>query len=192
MKGLQLAMKQPREIILVSLLAALTAIGAFIQIPLGFYPVPVTLQTFFVFFAGLCLAPKSAMYSQLVYVILGLIGLPIFTKGGGIHYVLDVTFGYLLGFIAAAPLLSMAARKFLYSKISKLRFAASALGVTLLIEGIGVLYMALISGLYLGEPLTIERAIYLFLIFLPLDLIKCAIAIPLVLEIRKRVPAMRT
>lgn len=184
-------MKRTQEMILISLFAALTAIGAFIQIPLGFYPVPMTLQTFFVFFAGFCLTPRSAMYSQLIYVLLGLIGIPIFTKGGGIHYVMDLTFGYLLGFILIAPLLSMAARKFLYAGCSKPLFGMCSIGLILMLEFIGILYMALISGLYLGDPLTIERAVYLFLIFLPLDLVKCAAAILVTLHLRKRLPFLQ-
>ena len=84
----------------ISLFAALTAIGAFIRIPLPY--VPFTLQVLFVYLAGSLLGSKKGMQSQLVYVGVGLAGLPVFTQGGGIGYFLQPTFGYLLGYIAGA------------------------------------------------------------------------------------------
>lgn len=80
--------------------AALTAIGAFIKIPLPI--VPFTLQIVFVFLAGCLLGSCNALSSQLVYIGVGLVGLPVFTQGGGITYVLQPTFGYLIGFALAA------------------------------------------------------------------------------------------
>ena len=87
-----------RELTLLPLFTVLTAVGAFIKIPLG--AVPVSLQTVFVLLSALLLGKKAAI-SQGLYVLLGLLGLPIFTGGGGIGYVLTPTFGYLIGFIAA-------------------------------------------------------------------------------------------
>ena len=65
-----------REMILISLFTALTAIGAFISIPIG--DVPITLQSMFSLLAGLLLGPKLGALSQLVYVLLGLSGIRIF------------------------------------------------------------------------------------------------------------------
>mgnify|MGYP002514908971 CR=1 FL=1 len=74
-------MKQTRSMILAALFAALTAVGAFIRIPT---PVSAfTLQVFFAAMAGALLGRKWGMASQLIYVALGLLGLPIFTSGGG-------------------------------------------------------------------------------------------------------------
>ncbi len=85
---------------LVPLFAALTAAGAFIQVQTPL--VPVTLQTLLVYSSGLFLGPAGGALSQLLYVTLGLIGLPVFAGGGGIIYVLSPSFGYLVGFIPAA------------------------------------------------------------------------------------------
>jgi biotin transport system substrate-specific component len=64
-------------------------------------PVPFTLQTFFVLMSGLLLGPKYGPLSQVLYVVLGLIGLPIFAGGmGGLQQVFSPSFGFLLGFIA--------------------------------------------------------------------------------------------
>ena len=81
-----------------ALFAALTAVGAFIRIPFGV--ISFTLQTFFVVLSGALLGKKYGTMAQALYVILGLIGIPIFTKGGGPQYVLEPSFGYLLGVLS--------------------------------------------------------------------------------------------
>ena len=85
-----------------ALFAALTAVGAFIKIPLGVSSI--TLQFFFTAMAGCLLGPVWGTVSQGVYVLLGLVGLPIFTMGGGLSYLLKPTFGFLMGFAAAGYL----------------------------------------------------------------------------------------
>ena len=92
-----------RELALITLFAALTALGARVTIPLPFTPVPLTSQVFFPLLAGLLLGSKRGALSQAEYVAAGLAGLPVFAKGGsGLAYFLGPTGGYLLGFIAAA------------------------------------------------------------------------------------------
>ena len=73
-----------------ALLAALTAVGAFIKIPLGYSSI--TLQFFFTAMAGCLLGPYWGAASQGVYVLLGLVGLPIFTLGGGFGFSLPSAF----------------------------------------------------------------------------------------------------
>src|SRR5208337_2009632 len=92
--------KKAADAILISLFTALTAVGAFIRIPIPY--VPLTLQTLMVMFAGLILGSRRGALSQLLYLILGLLGLPIFAQGGGPAYVLQPSFGFLLGFVAGA------------------------------------------------------------------------------------------
>ena len=89
-----------KDIILTALFAALTAIGG--RISFSVYLVPLTLQLFFCLFAGMLLGAKLGMTSQLVYVLTGLLGVPVFANGGGPSYILNPTFGYLIGFIIAA------------------------------------------------------------------------------------------
>ena len=88
------------SLVMIAMFAALTAIGAFIKVPLPV--VPFTLQIVFVFLAGCLLGSRHGFQSQLVYIGIGLVGLPVFTQGGGITYVLQPTFGYLIGFALAA------------------------------------------------------------------------------------------
>jgi biotin transporter BioY len=90
-----------RGMIYASMFGALTAIGALISIPLQ--PVPVTLQTLFLYLAGSLLGGRVGALSQIIYVILGVIGLPVFSGGkAGLGVFLGPTGGYLLGFIAGA------------------------------------------------------------------------------------------
>ena len=84
-----------RQLVRTALFAALTAVGAFLKIPLG--PSAITLQFFFTAMACCLLGSGCGALSQLIYVLLGLLGLPIFTAGGGFSYVLHPTFGFLLG-----------------------------------------------------------------------------------------------
>ena len=86
------------------LFAALIAAGAFIKImiPLGVYEVTFSLQFLFSLMAGLLLGARSGLMSVLTYLIIGLVGVPVFAHGGGPAYLLRPTFGFLIGFAAAA------------------------------------------------------------------------------------------
>ena len=86
------------------LFAALIAVGAFIKImiPLGVYEVTFSLQFLFSLLAGLLLGARSGLMSVLTYLIIGLVGVPVFAHGGGPAYLLRPTFGFLIGFAAAA------------------------------------------------------------------------------------------
>ncbi|RMF57786.1 MAG: hypothetical protein D6743_18490, partial [Calditrichaeota bacterium] len=99
-RGLGLARSRVEGYVLASLFAALTAVGAFIRIPFGI--VHFTLQDFFVMLSGCVLGPAYGALSQLIYLAVGLVGVPIFSQGGGPGYVLQPTFGYLLGYPVAA------------------------------------------------------------------------------------------
>jgi len=78
-------MNKTRNLIIVAMFAALTAIGAFIKVPIPY--VPFTLQYLFCALAGLVLGSKLGALSQIVYVAIGLSGVPVFTEGGGIGYI---------------------------------------------------------------------------------------------------------
>ncbi|MGN1163300.1 MAG: biotin transporter BioY [Candidatus Ornithospirochaeta sp.] len=95
--------------ILTALFSALVAAGAFIKIPM--FPVPMTLQTLFVFLSGLLLPPVASFSSLLIYIVLGAVGLPIFTSGGGLAALLGPTGGFIFGFLLSAPVGSLLAKK---------------------------------------------------------------------------------
>jgi biotin transport system substrate-specific component len=90
------------ESTLVLTFSFLMVISAQLRIPLFFTPVPVTLQTL-VLFLSIVFLKHKAFFSQVIYIFLGLLGLPVFSKGGtGLFYLLGPTGGYILGFLVVA------------------------------------------------------------------------------------------
>ncbi len=87
----------------IALFALLTAVGAYVAVPLGITPVPMTLQTLFVLLAGLILGPVAGAASQLLYLGLGVAGVPVFAMGAaGLPWILGPTGGYLMAFPVCA------------------------------------------------------------------------------------------
>ncbi len=90
-----------RWIVLASVMAALTAVGAYIHVPIG--PVPIVLTTLFALLAGLLLGSRWGLTSMGLYLLVGAIGIPVFAGGkGGFAHLLGPTGGYLFGFVLAA------------------------------------------------------------------------------------------
>ncbi len=91
-----------REISLVAIFPALMAATAGLSIPLGSLPA-ISLQTIFVFLAALLLGPKLGSISMIIYVLMGAIGLPVFSNyRGGISVLLSDSGGFIIGFIFSA------------------------------------------------------------------------------------------
>lgn len=83
----------------------LTALGAFVRIPLPFSPVPVTMQTFFVLLGGALVGARLSCLTQGGYLLLGTAGFPVFTGAlAGAFYLTGPTAGYLIGFVPAGIL----------------------------------------------------------------------------------------
>lgn len=98
-----IADKRLCRLLAVGAFIALTALSAFVRIPLPFTPVPFTLQTFFVLLSGALLGRKLGSVTQAAYMFLGLSGQQVFTgSGSGGLYLLGPTGGYIAGFILAA------------------------------------------------------------------------------------------
>jgi biotin transport system substrate-specific component len=172
------------KMILVSLFAALTAIGAFIRIPVP--PIPFTFQNFVVILSGLILGPKLAFASQAIYILIGLSGIPIFAYGGGIQYVLNPTFGYIIGFAALAYVTG-----FLMSKLKKAsfinNFISSFCGL-IFSYIIGVTYLYLIYTLVSHKDTSVSSVIIDgFLLFLPWDIVKIVVSSVIGREVCKRI-----
>jgi biotin transporter BioY len=86
--------------ILIASLSLITALSAQLKIEIGV--VPITMQTLVVLLSGLLFGSRIGAGSQLAYLVAGLSGVPWFSRGGGMSYVMSPTFGYLLGFVVAA------------------------------------------------------------------------------------------
>ena len=156
-----------KELTFVALFSALIAVGAFIKIP--FLLVPITLQTLFIVLSALVLERKLAVLSVIVYIMIGLVGFPIFANGGGINYIFSPTFGYLVSFIFATYFIASFKEKNIY--------ISTAIGM-LIIYALGMIYFVFIQYVLNGKVYLISYLFYnLFLVFLPGDILSCVVAI---------------
>lgn len=160
-----------KDMILISMFAALTAIGAYISIPTQ--PVPFTFQVLFCMYSGVLLGSKKGALSQIVYVLLGLVGLPIFAGGkGGISVIGSPTFGFLLGFIVCSYVVGLIIEKFETVNIFKLSFATVS-GI-IIVYLVGMPYFYFIFNNVLNTPTTLADSMKLAVYpFLAQDLVKC-------------------
>ncbi len=165
--------KNTRNLILVAMFAALTAIGAFIKIPIPY--VPFTLQYLFCALAGVILGSKLGALSQIIYVMVGLAGVPVFTEGGGLSYVFKPTFGYLIGFIVAAYAIGKIREKI--KELSFIKAIGMLLAGLLFIYLFGVIYLYVSYNLYLGQSMSLYFAFFNgFVLCISGDLILTAFA----------------
>lgn len=139
-------MKQTKDLTLCALFTVLFIIGSKIVIPAGV--IPLTLQTMMVILAGMLLQSKQIMISYGLFFLMGLIGFPVFANGGGIAYVLQPSFGFLLSFPIAASFLSYTRTK-LHVQHFLPAFLLCLLAL-LLIYTIGCIYMYGILNFYMG------------------------------------------
>lgn len=159
-----------RSMTLAALFAALTAIGAFIRIPLGF--TDFTLQVMFSCLAGVLLGPKWGAASQAVYVALGLVGLPVFTQGGGLGYLVKPSMGFLFGLILLSWLAGLLTRR----DRSPLRVVLACIAGVLAMYAVALPYMYAVLNLYMGMEQSVLDVIRGgMLLFLPGDAVKIAV-----------------
>jgi len=158
----------------------LTTLGAFVRIPLGFTPVPLTLQTFFVLLSGALLGRRLGIISQVSYLFLGYIGFSIFAEtGSGSFYLMGSTGGYLFGFAVAAFFIGSFINK-VSGKLFSV-FSLLCLGDFLVLL-CGSLWLKVIFGLTLNQALTLG-----FVPFVPGDIIKAYLAAVIFLRLNSRV-----
>ncbi|MBN1154467.1 biotin transporter BioY [candidate division KSB1 bacterium] len=177
-----------KKITVVSLFAALTVVGSFIRIPFPY--VPLTLQTFFVILSGDVIGPRYGAYSQFLYLILGLIGLPVFAYGGGISYFLQPSFGYLLAYPLGAFVCGTLIRKMMRTERRQRNFfmmmnliLINSIGM-LVIFVIGLMYLYLNLRFIIGKEIDIMDLFWSgFIIFIPVDSMKVLLASWLTLKL---------
>lgn len=174
-----------RKLAEIALFTALIIVGGFIRFPIG--AIPITLGTLFVLLGGSLCGKRVGAIAPIIYLIIGLIGIPVFSAGGGITYILYPTFGYLLGFVFAGLIAGIAKKGFVKKLVCNL------IGV-LVIHVVGVLYFYFMSNFYLqaldlmhqtatqnpiysGASVTLGQAIITgSLIFLPIDILSAVIS----------------
>ena len=180
-----------QDVAVCGLFTALIAVGAFIKIviPVGADTMNFTLQWLFVLLAGLLLGSKRAFRSVAVYLITGLIGFPIFARGGGPAYLLRPTFGFLLGFALAAWVIGFLCEKLRPAK--SITWFFTTLAGFVLYYGMGILYFYLITHLLASQTpvgIGVIFGVYCLPTMLP-DLMLCVLAVMLAGRLRPAVSA---
>lgn len=180
-----------QDVAVCGLFAALIAVGAFMKIviPVGADTMNFTLQWLFVLLAGLLLGSKRAFRSVAVYLITGLIGFPIFARGGGPAYLLRPTFGFLLGFALAAWAIGFLCEKLRPAK--SITWFFTTLAGFVLYYGMGILYFYLITHLLASQTpvgIGVIFGVYCLPTMLP-DLMLCVLAVMVAGRLRPAVSA---
>ena len=158
-----------------SLMSALIAAGAFISVPVG--PVPIALQSFFVLLAGLLLGPRWGSAAVGVYLLAGIVGLPVFAGGhGGIGRLAGPTGGYLMSYLPVVFVVGQASEKWGKTILGDL--FSLVLG-SLIVYAIGYPWLKFVTGL------PWQKAFFAGIMpFLPGDAVKIAAAFPIAKMLR--------
>lgn len=157
-----------------ALMAALIAVGAMVMLPVG--PVPVTLQTLFVALAGLVLGPARGAGAMLLYVLAGVMGLPVFSGGkAGFAHLLGPTGGYLFGFACMACIAGLGG---LHGRDARPGLPRVALALCCCLAGLAVAYLAGAARLMQVLDIDMARAVAVGVLpFLPGDVVKVVLAV---------------
>ena len=183
MSGRQGVRMRTIDIVLCGLFAALVAVGAFIRITLPTQPYPFTfsLQWLFVLLAGMLLGAKLGAMSVGAYLLVGLVGVPVFVHGGGPQYIFRAGFGFLLGFLAAAFLIGLLVERLPEIRTSAggfIRLMIAAVAGLVVYYFIGIVYYYFMYSCVLETPAEWGLGIAIvgcMTTFLP-DLALCVIA----------------
>jgi biotin transport system substrate-specific component len=174
-----------REIVLAAMFTAiLCVLTIMVRVFQPIVVIPFSLQPLVMLLAAYILSPRAACLSMLAYLMLGLIGLPVFSAPpyGGPAYILVPSFGFLLGFAPAAWVQSR-----LLKKTGLINFVFAGLAGIITYNAIGLPYMYLILNFYLKSSIDILKLIEIgFVPFFALDLVKMIIAALLARELSKR------
>jgi biotin transport system substrate-specific component len=164
-----------RMVVLASLMAALTAVGAYIHVPIG--PVPIVLSTLFVILSGLLLGSRWGPASMGLYLLVGAIGMPVFAGGkGGLAHFFGPTGGYLFGYVLASWITGSVSERF--RGLLLLDILAVVIG-SLVIYGLGVPWLKLVTQMSWTKTLMVGMVPFLIG-----DAIKASVAIILVRSVR--------
>ena len=137
--------------VLACLFAALISIGAYIAIPVPGTPIPIVLQNMFIMLAALILGPWWSLMAVGVYLVFGLVGMPVFSGGtGGLVKFIGPTGGYLVGYLPATILMGIIARKGRNTFIANL---VACIAGTAVVYLFGVLRLKAVLNLETGKAM---------------------------------------
>ena len=156
-----------KSMVYCGLFTALIAVGAFIKVPVPV--VPFTLQYLFTMLAGLLLGAKRGAIAVLAYMLLGLAGLPIFTEGGGLWYVLKPSFGYIIGFVLGTYVTGRIAETMPKKTIP--HYLLANLAGLVIVYACGMSYYYVICNYVIDTPIAVwPLFLYCFILAVPGDI----------------------
>lgn len=169
-----------RDVALVALFAALTAVGAYLSVPNPFAAaVPFTLQVFAIFLAGSLLGARLGFWSQVVYLAMGALGLPVFAGGaGGFAHLVGPTGGYLLSFPLLAGVVGLLSQG---ARVGFGRLVVADLAGLAVNFGLGVAGLALFGHMAWGAAIGVAA------MYLPYDAFKAVLAAAIAVAVRRAV-----
>ena len=166
-----------REMTQVALFSSLICVASIILKFGGDVVVPFSILPLMTMLAGAILGPRLGALSVLVYVLIGLMGVPVFAKPpyGGLTYIFQPTFGFLIGFVLAAYVIGLLLEGAAHG--SMIRYlGAMVVGIAVMYV-VGIPYLYGIIKFYLGKPFTLWKAVQVGLLpFIGLDLVKGLLA----------------
>ena len=177
-----------QSVALVAVFTALLVAAAVVPgIPVGGFGVPITLQTLAVMLTGLVLGPVRGGLAVMVYLLLGFVGLPVFSQGrSGLQVLSGPTAGYLVSFVFAALLVGLVAR--LVVRRTRRALWAPLLVVASFVVSVAVVHTLGVLGLMVNVRLPLAAAISADLPFLPGDLVKDVVAVLAAVAVHRAFP----
>ncbi len=168
-----------KDMILAGMFAALIGVMGYVSVPIPISPVPISGQTLVIMLIGLLLTPKQAFYSVSAWILVGIVGAPVFSGGrGGIAVLASPSGGYIIGFLIGAVVISIVKGK----KVNLIKMSiASIVGGIVVVYLCGVPVMAMLLSMDMATALKAGA-----LPFLIGDFIKVFIAVSLALPLRSR------
>ena len=168
-----------RDIVLCGIFLSFLVVASYIRIPI--FGIPFTLQVFAVMLIGQILGAKRGFFTVLTYILCGTLGIPVFTGGGGLSYVLTPTYGYISGFAVAVLITGHFSKK----SLRRVKIFGNFLAL-IPIYVFGLVHYFLISNLYLKNEVGIKYIlVFGFIIFLPLDILYSVLSVFLAERIKK-------
>lgn len=173
-----------KDIIVCGLLASITAVLSQISIPIPFTTVPLTMQVFAVMLCGMLLGPKLGFISQIIYLSIGSIGMPVFSQmSAGFGIILGPTGGFLLSF----PIVAFTVGYFYHRYKSKLLLVLGMICGLIVSYLIGTIQFCLITKVSF-----ISGLMACVIPFVAVDLLKIALVYVVGSSICKRVNVVTT
>lgn len=169
-----------RDMIYSALFATITAVLGYVVIPLPFSPIPITGQSLAVMLAGCVLTPLQAALSMITFLLMGAIGIPVFSGGrAGIGIIVGKSGGYLIGFLVGAIIISLLVRK---NKSLVNMLIASVIGGIVVVHILGSAWLGSVTAMGMKKAFLLGSAP-----FIVGDLLKAVVAALIGTKLNKQI-----